>query len=290
MNRKKRSYSTKIIGKLYSKAGNICSMYGCNQELFPDYSEVNMSEIAHIHTLNKPENSSCAAAMRYDSSLSQAELNSYDNLILLCPTHHKIIDDDTTGTYTVEYLKKMKADHERAVAEELRQSVITPPLDYQKFVLPGLIDSIYDIAPFRIVDISEDEVKHIIEEVMNFSKKTRFVLYNIIRGTKTDGSFRVSAILDNDQLSMKERIDSCQSLEAHEYIQEVKFTGNPDFTDPITGAIIDYSGNQVLKYNDGDWDFCRKGLVIYGVYNCLGKNADKFYNYLIEQKTPDDIE
>lgn len=45
--------------------------------------------------------------------------NSYSNLILLCRNHHKIIDDDRNkNKFTVEYLKKMKQDHELWVDEQ----------------------------------------------------------------------------------------------------------------------------------------------------------------------------
>jgi hypothetical protein len=54
-----------------------------------------------------------------------SQRNAYDNLILLCPTHHAVIDDDDQ-TYTVERIHKMKSDHEagKAPAPEQQTSRI----------------------------------------------------------------------------------------------------------------------------------------------------------------------
>jgi hypothetical protein len=48
---------------------------------------------------------------RYDPQQSPAERHGFDNLILLCANHHLVIDDDPEA-YTVERLRKMKANHE----------------------------------------------------------------------------------------------------------------------------------------------------------------------------------
>ena len=45
--------------------------------------------------------------------------NAYDNLILLCPTHHTEIDKAPEGTFPVELLQEWKDAHERRVREAL---------------------------------------------------------------------------------------------------------------------------------------------------------------------------
>ena len=49
---------------------------------------------------------------------SQEEDNSYDNLILLCPNHHAIVDKDP-DTYTEECLREMKKRAEDNIAQSL---------------------------------------------------------------------------------------------------------------------------------------------------------------------------
>ena len=63
-----------------------------------------VGEICHIKG-KKPN------AARYDPAQTRVERNDYDNLILLCALHHKVVDDDEES-YPVERLRKMKVDHE----------------------------------------------------------------------------------------------------------------------------------------------------------------------------------
>lgn len=103
-----RSYSSKTIKILYAKSGNRCYMPGCNKELINSTSgeEYNISEIAHISSLNYKD-------LRYNPELTEDDLNSPENLILLCPNHHKEIDAiENRDKYTIEYLKKIKKKHE----------------------------------------------------------------------------------------------------------------------------------------------------------------------------------
>lgn len=67
--------------------------------------------IAHIAGLNP-------GSARYDPQMTDNERNSGENLILLCPTDHTMIDGDPSY-YTVEYLKKIKFDHVNWVNEKL---------------------------------------------------------------------------------------------------------------------------------------------------------------------------
>jgi uncharacterized protein YecT (DUF1311 family) len=52
---------------------------------------------------------------RWDSSLNEEYLRSYDNLILLCHGHHKRIDT-LEGDYSIERLKQMRRNHEDSVS------------------------------------------------------------------------------------------------------------------------------------------------------------------------------
>ncbi len=51
-------------------------------------------------------------------ALSDKEVDDYKNLILLCPTHHKLIDDQS-NEYTVDALRAIKQRHEEWVDETL---------------------------------------------------------------------------------------------------------------------------------------------------------------------------
>jgi len=57
---------------------------------------------------------------RHDSTFPLSRLDHFDNLILLCRNHHKIVDDQVKK-YAVEELRKAKASHERRVRSALSE-------------------------------------------------------------------------------------------------------------------------------------------------------------------------
>jgi hypothetical protein len=99
---------------LFQKSGNRCAFSDCRRLLTAssDFDgDVVLGEAAHIvaERANGPRGESC---------LSTAERNRYDNLILLCNTHHQLIDS-APQTYTVERLRAIKRDHEAWVESRL---------------------------------------------------------------------------------------------------------------------------------------------------------------------------
>lgn len=64
---------------------------------------------------------------RGDHELPDRERDRYENLILLCNTHHQLVDSQPE-TYTIERLRGLKQDHERWVEERLGQGVDEPSL------------------------------------------------------------------------------------------------------------------------------------------------------------------
>lgn len=94
---------------LWAKSGNICSFPGCDIVLVQEQqARVVVGVEAHIKG-ERP------GAARYDPNQSDDERDSYDNRILLCATHHTVIDGDE-ATWTVEKLHRVKDDHETQVA------------------------------------------------------------------------------------------------------------------------------------------------------------------------------
>jgi len=59
---------------------------------------------------------------RADPSMPKHELDRYENLILLCPTHHYAVVDAEPQKWTVDKLRAMKAQHEEDIARRLAQS------------------------------------------------------------------------------------------------------------------------------------------------------------------------
>jgi hypothetical protein len=96
--------SRPTVKKLFTFSGNLCAFPKCKMPVVYPGTDSIVCEICHIKG-EKP------TAPRWDASQTDEERHGFDNLILLCGVHHKVIDDDEDA-YTVERLRKMKADHE----------------------------------------------------------------------------------------------------------------------------------------------------------------------------------
>ncbi len=99
----------KTLKRLFAVSGNKCYFPNCNTPLVDKGIGTLTGEICHIKG-KKTESS------RYDPNQSDEERHGFDNLVLMCPLHHKIIDDDA-GFYTISRLKEIKVEHEKIHAE-----------------------------------------------------------------------------------------------------------------------------------------------------------------------------
>jgi hypothetical protein len=96
--------SRPTVKRLFAVSGNFCAFPKCSTPLVDPKSGSIVGEICHI----KGEK---AGAARYDAAQTNEQRHGFDNLVLLCNVHHKIVDDDDTA-YTVERLLQMKQQHE----------------------------------------------------------------------------------------------------------------------------------------------------------------------------------
>jgi formylglycine-generating enzyme required for sulfatase activity len=92
------------IKRLYALSGNTCAFPECNNPLVDAASGKVTARICHIKA-RQPE------GPRYDASQTDDERHAFENLLLMCPIHHDVIDSDTE-TYTVARLQEIKASHE----------------------------------------------------------------------------------------------------------------------------------------------------------------------------------
>lgn len=112
------SISTKDLKKLWGMAAGRCSKPGCSEECirFLDADDPTViGEMAHI-IANKPDGPRGQPGGGEDT---------YENLILLCPTHHTEIDKAPEGTFTVEEIYRWKSVHEQNV----RDSFLSPKFE-----------------------------------------------------------------------------------------------------------------------------------------------------------------
>src|SRR4051794_26506610 len=97
---------------LWGRAGNRCAM--CRRVLVAERTdgdpEAVVGDEAHIAARSP-------GGARYGECEAPI-VDAYENRVLLCKVHHKIVDDQP-GEYTVDRLHRIKADHEAWVDSTL---------------------------------------------------------------------------------------------------------------------------------------------------------------------------
>lgn len=96
---------------VWARAAGRCHF--CNKELMGDYQagleDANFAFVAHIVA-------EIATGPRGDPIDSPRLADDPSNLMLLCHTHHKMIDVDRVDDFPVEHLQRIKAAHEGRIA------------------------------------------------------------------------------------------------------------------------------------------------------------------------------
>ena len=109
------SISLKTHKMIWGRSGNMCSFPECKMQLVVDETSTDdpsiIGEEAHIiaRKVNGP---------RGKHPLKKEKRDKYDNLILLCSIHHKIVDDQEQK-YTIEKLREYKNSHETWIKDNL---------------------------------------------------------------------------------------------------------------------------------------------------------------------------
>lgn len=182
--KKARKISTKTRAYLFARAAGRCEFDNCGHYLlehYPTFTPGNFAEQAHIWAFSED-------GPRGNAGLETgADLNGFENLMLLCKPCHKLIDDHP-DRYTVEILRSFKRAHEDAVFERTglkrdsstvalvmkanigEQRVIIPAPQLQDAVKPRYLSpraiheidltSLRDRVPERrYIDVAIDEIR-----------------------------------------------------------------------------------------------------------------------------------
>jgi hypothetical protein len=111
--------SLKTHKMLWGNSANRCSLPSCRRVLAENETETDDASIVgdEAHIISREE-----SGPRGKSDLTPEQRDMYDNLILMCKIHHKLVDDQEK-TYTVEILHQMKNDHIEWVNRNLSPDV-----------------------------------------------------------------------------------------------------------------------------------------------------------------------
>jgi hypothetical protein len=94
------------LNKLYTLSRNVCAFPDCTNPILDTEHSVLTGQVCHIKGRSP-------SGPRYDASQTPEERDGFDNLILMCGAHNKIVDDPLTqAAFTVKILTGYKRDHE----------------------------------------------------------------------------------------------------------------------------------------------------------------------------------
>jgi nucleoside phosphorylase len=104
----RNSQSNAVVKRIFATTGNLCAFPECRTILYDVLNDIFSGEMCHIAAVS-PQ------GPRFDPHMTDEERNSPENLIILCPTHHNVIDQKPEK-YSSQVLKAMKRTHESRVA------------------------------------------------------------------------------------------------------------------------------------------------------------------------------
>lgn len=116
------------VKRLFALSGNRCAFPNCDTPLVEEESGKVTGRICHITAQS-------VGGPRYDAGQSETERHAFENLILLCPIHHDVIDADV-GIYSINRLRQMKTYHESSSV------TIAPRLNASDDIAAKLIESV----------------------------------------------------------------------------------------------------------------------------------------------------
>jgi len=125
--------SEKDIKKLWGLAAGRCSKPGCDAECvkFLGSDLTVIGEMAHI----------IAQSPKGPRGMNSGGTDTYENLILLCPTDHSAIDKAPPGTFSTDLLLGWKKAHEDEVASAFRSPSFASMNELRLYLCPILIEN-----------------------------------------------------------------------------------------------------------------------------------------------------
>lgn len=127
------SISSKDIKKLWGLAAGRCSRPGCPEvciKFLADDPTV-IGEMAHV----------IAKMPGGPRGVASGGEDTYENLVLLCPTHHTEVDKSPPGTFLPEVLFDWKRRHEANVATAFISPNFSAPKQIADYILKLLIEN-----------------------------------------------------------------------------------------------------------------------------------------------------
>ncbi len=190
-------YTDLTLKKLFSLSGNVCAFPGCTAPIIDTTNGVMTGQICHIK--GKSRN-----GPRYDPNQTEEERNGYDNLLVMCAAHNKIVDDEATqNQYPVEVLRQYKQNHEA----NYRNSVV------RNDIVERIIESLLHVIPLRTTVKLEPIVQALLVKV---DHEMKLDYYDFRIGLRNDGSTTVK------DFRLEVEIPNAYANPSHSSVAEVR--------------------------------------------------------------------
>jgi len=96
------------VKRLFARSINRCAFPDCSNPVIDAQTGTVIAEICHIHAQK-------SNGPRYEVTMSSEQVHAFENLVLMCPHHHKVIDTAANiPPYTADFLRQIKQGHEHA--------------------------------------------------------------------------------------------------------------------------------------------------------------------------------
>ena len=134
---RRRSFRNADRALLWSRSGGVCCFPECNVICVEEANDGNPSavigQIAHIEAKS-------VAGPRANPSLTDQQRDAYPNLILLCPTHHRLVDAHE-NSYPVDLVRGWKRDRETRFKEFLVEGMARITFAELETITQSLVNS-----------------------------------------------------------------------------------------------------------------------------------------------------
>lgn len=231
---------------LWARSGNECAFSGCKQELIvfgADGSSTVIGEEAHIVAQKRD-------GPRGDGSPPGGDIDGVANLILVCPTHHRLIDDQPQN-FSVGMLEEIKRSHEDSIAKDREKqnpsSNLHPAEDYKGFSgLPIFQSWEFTDTIFVVSQLGEDPTptgsqswrgKGLVFEVIRSGK----VIYS---GMYSEADSDVLFSVDRSLVTITEQIFDFKANRDTPFIQRIIDVGS---TELLVRSIRLYTPQDMTK-------------------------------------------
>src|SRR6188474_2526867 len=103
----RRAPSDRPVKMLFASSRGLCAFPGCSTQIVEASSKALLGEMCDIRGAS-------TGGPRFDPAQSDNVRNEVGNLMILCPTHHSLVDQDL-ATYSADSLLAIKSQHEAHV-------------------------------------------------------------------------------------------------------------------------------------------------------------------------------